>query len=108
MGTHNWWVEKRGGPDPKGDFNEVQFHLLDLLRYHGMTDEIDEGNRFRWQRVRCPFHDDRNPSASVHLGKQKFHCHGCDMAGGAVRLIMKWEGLKLQEALRWARENLEH
>lgn len=31
---------------------------------------------------RCPFHDDRSPSLSVNVAKNRWHCFGCQRGGG--------------------------
>jgi hypothetical protein len=36
--------------------------------------------------IRCPFHDDRNPSCSVSLRKRCYHCFGCPKPGGSGTL----------------------
>jgi hypothetical protein len=35
--------------------------------------------------VRCPFHDDHQPSLSVDLDLGVFYCHGCGAQGGGLR-----------------------
>ena len=36
---------------------------------------------------RCPFHEDRTPSFSVHPAKQLFYCHGCQAGGDVFEFI---------------------
>lgn len=46
--------------------------------------------------IRCPSHQDSNPSCSVRLGPDgtiQVKCHGCDFAGDALHLIAKANGL---------------
>jgi hypothetical protein len=43
-----------------------------------------------WAYLRCPFHDDKSPSASIDLKYQRFYCHGpCDFSGDVIDLV-KW------------------
>ena len=35
-----------------------------------------------WTSVCCPFHEDRNPSLSIHLVSGGFHCFSCGAHGG--------------------------
>lgn len=37
-----------------------------------------------WRSARCPFHDDKNPSLSIHVPSGGFNCHGCGAKGGDV------------------------
>lgn len=38
---------------------------------------------------RCPFHDDRHPSFTVHLPTQTWHCYGasCELGGDVIDLV---------------------
>jgi len=45
----------------------------------------------------CPFHGEKNPSASIH--KNRFYCFSCGLNGSAIDLIMKHEGKTFQEAV---------
>lgn len=36
------------------------------------------------QKVHCPFHHDKTPSLSLHLGTGAWKCFGCDANGGSV------------------------
>jgi DNA primase len=56
--------------------------------------------------MRCPFHDDKQASASVNLAKGAFRCHGCDAKGDAIGLIKTREGLDYQGAIQFAEEIL--
>ena len=39
----------------------------------------------------CPFHNDTNPSMSVHTGKGIAHCFSCGAGGNAISFIQKYE-----------------
>ena len=39
----------------------------------------------------CPFHNDTNPSMSIHTGKGIAHCFSCGAGGNAVSFIQKYE-----------------
>ncbi len=41
-------------------------------------------------RVRCPFHEDGHPSASINTHKQRFHCFTCGFDGDAIAVI-RWQ-----------------
>lgn len=56
----------------------------------------------RWKKISCPFHEDRNPSASInYLG---FHCFSCEREGDAYKLIMTETGCDFVAALTRAKE----
>ncbi len=38
-------------------------------------------------QVRCPFHDDKNPSCSININKEVFHCHACGQKGKLSKLL---------------------
>jgi CHC2 zinc finger len=37
-----------------------------------------------WVTFRCPFHDDRNPSAGMHRTRTTWRCHACGVGGNAA------------------------
>lgn len=37
-----------------------------------------------WISVRCPFHNERNPSLSINLVSGGFKCHACNARGGDI------------------------
>ena len=39
----------------------------------------------------CPFHNDTNPSMSIHIGKGIAHCFSCGAGGNAISFIQKYE-----------------
>lgn len=54
-------------------------------------------------RIRCAFHDDRNPSAGVYLGEDgawRFKCHGCGFHGDLYDVRAKAAGKPLADVIR--------
>ncbi|MBR6990253.1 MAG: hypothetical protein IKH95_10545 [Bacteroidaceae bacterium] len=49
----------------------------------------------------CPFHEDRHPSLSFHLGKNTFKCFVCGEHGNTISLVMKVRGLEFIPACCW-------
>lgn len=41
-------------------------------------------------RMRCPFHEDGHPSASINVRKQRFHCFVCQLNMDAIALV-RWQ-----------------
>ena len=62
------------------------------------TREVAERYGYKVSRngmMRCPFHDDRNPSMKVD---QNFICFGCQEKGDVIRFASKLFGLPAYEA----------
>lgn len=64
--------------------------------------DIPSGNG--WVRMRCPFHEDRTPSASVNLDLNGFVCHSCSRRGDGLKLLQSELGLSFREAANKAEE----
>ncbi|MBD3948306.1 DNA primase [Tuanshanicoccus lijuaniae] len=52
----------------------------------------------------CPFHEDRNPSFSIHSGKQIFKCFSCGRGGNVFSFLQEMEGISFPEAVQKAAE----
>lgn len=48
--------------------------------------------------ARCPFHDDRHPSASLRKGR--FHCYVCDLHLDIFAFLRKMTGCTFPEAMK--------
>ena len=57
-----------------------------------------------WQKLKCPFHNDRHASAGFNEDKGYFKCFTCDVSGDAYDIIMKQEGVGFVDAKRRAEE----
>lgn len=71
----------RGKPKPVERFNRD--HLPSPRAFwagHG----VNLPQRSGWVSVKCVFHDDRNPSLSIHPETGGFICHSCGAKGGDV------------------------
>lgn len=51
--------------------------------------------------VKCPFHDDKNPSMSINTNSGLFHCFGCGASGSAIGFVMKYNNLNYAEAMKF-------
>jgi len=49
---------------------------------------------------RCPFHNEKTPSFSVHPGQQFFYCFGCGASGDVFEFQMKYHNLDFPTALK--------
>lgn len=48
--------------------------------------------------ITCPFHDDNNPSLSVHSGSGVFKCWACEETGDFAKLIAEIDGISISDA----------
>ena len=48
----------------------------------------------------CPFHKEKTPSFSVHVGRQHYYCFGCHEHGDVFNFIQKIEKVGFPEAVR--------
>ncbi len=76
--------------------------IRDVLIHYGATD-LPLGHR-GWLPVRCNFHSDSQASASFSEQLEAFSCHGCEMRGDGLAIIMKVENVGFPEAAILARE----
>ena len=85
--------------------------LVAVLSYYSKIEgrDLDLG-RVRsvgWSKMRCPFHEDRNPSAQINLDTGHFRCFACNApSGDSYDIIMEREGIGFNDAKRWAADNL--
>lgn len=54
----------------------------------------------RNSKATCPFHEDRNPSASVNLDEGLWQCFSCARAGDVYTLIQEQLGGDFEQAAR--------
>jgi MinD superfamily P-loop ATPase len=64
------------------------------------------GAVFKGTAIKCPFHDDRTPSASVYEkdGVWRFKCHGCGVCEDIIGVQALAAGRKSADVLREARQ----
>lgn len=70
--------------------------LVEALKDAGAVVKAD-------RTVKCPFHDDRSPSGSIHKDDQgvwRFTCHGCGWGGDVFDVVEKSGGRKAEDVLR--------
>lgn len=100
----SWWIEEKGTVKRSGSrtvsLSEAKrrVSMAQLLRSYGLEVEHEDPD---WHAVRCPFHKDNNPSASVNHRLNRFRCHVCDIGGDVIDVISQHEGLSTKEALEW-------
>jgi DNA primase len=58
--------------------------------------------RSGWAAIRCPWHDDRTPSASFQSTDGVFVCHGCGIKGDVIDVARQTQGFTTRkEAAEW-------
>jgi DNA primase len=67
--------------------------LLAVLKHYDI-DEPRSGQR----KMRCPVHDDSNPSATVNREKGLWHCFACGAGGDGIALLQANEGWSYGQA----------
>ncbi len=53
--------------------------------------------------IKCPFHDDKDPSLKVYTNTNTFHCFGCGKAGDVIEFIQLKENCTKHEAIMKAK-----
>lgn len=71
---------------------------MEAVLLHYGADTVPNGNG--WRPMRCPFHDDRNASASTN--GEAFTCHACGVHGDSLAVIMNREQCSFKDALQVA------
>lgn len=52
-------------------------------------------------KCRCPFHDDRHPSLSFDVRRNRYRCYVCDAHGGVIDLVMNLRHCTFLEACNY-------
>lgn len=78
------------------DFNVIKANvsLAEVMRSYG----IEVNYKLDKQMIRCPFHDDRNPSMELNFVKNVFNCFGCGLHGTVLDFVMQIEKCSLTDA----------
>lgn len=71
-----------------------RYSITEVLEACGADVPAGDG----WVSVSCPFHDDQHSSASLSEDEGLFKCHGCDVSGDAIRVLMKAHAVTADEA----------
>lgn len=71
--------------------------VKDYLTQQGMTIK----GRTLWVKIRCPFHDDHDPSLSINTNTGAFKCFVCDAKGGdLIAFHMQLHGIGFVDACK--------
>ena len=88
------------------DFVEQVKNQIDILRIVGDYVRLKrQGVGERYVGL-CPFHSEKTPSFSVHVGHGFYKCFGCGAGGDAIKFVMEMEGFTFMEAVRAIAERM--
>jgi DNA primase len=73
---------------------------IEALLIEYFPDWVPPADRGGWTACKCPFHGERNASASVNYKENAFNCHGCGYKGDAIKIIQDKEGVSFRDAKR--------
>lgn len=62
--------------------------------------EVIKTNTEEQVKCLCPFHEDNNPSLSINLKSQLFHCHGCKAGGDLISLLAAKKGCSRAQIIK--------
>ena len=71
--------------------------LLEVVQRLGLGTPVKRGREFS---VRCPLHEDNDPSLRLNPEKQLWYCHPCGTGGDALQLLMRARRIEFHEAVR--------
>ena len=100
-----WMIRKSKLFTPKVDSKKIGIDKQDLLTAvdaaQVFSNELNQPIKdLKWQSVKCPFHEDSEPSLRILLPDGGFNCLGCGESGGTViDLVMKLHNLDFPTAI---------
>jgi hypothetical protein len=100
-----WMIRKSMLYTPKMESKKTGIDKRDLLAAidaaQVFSNELNQTVKdMKWQSVKCPFHDDEEPSLRILLPDGGFNCLGCGERGGStIDLVMKLHNLDFPQAV---------
>ena len=71
--------------------------IADVVRHYLPDSFQKKGKNYA---ARCPFHDDHDPSLSINVEKQIYHCFVCGHGGNSIRFVQEYTHCSFMEAVR--------
>lgn len=78
--------------------------ILDVVRRLGLG--VPESTYGREHVVRCPFHDDEDPSLTLNAAENLWYCFPCGEGGDVIRLVEDVREVQFHAAVKWIAENV--
>ena len=90
-----------GDPKNQGRCASSHEQLPDAVAYYQNRYPNEISASTGWVTVRCPFHNDKNPSLSINLDSGGFCCHACGERGSnVIEFHRKLKGISFTEAAK--------
>lgn len=77
------------------DASHLYFDWITVLNDAGVKDIQDLNGQYL---LKCPFHEDWNPSFRIRLHEHYYHCFSCGDFGSVAKLMYKTSGTTLQQS----------
>lgn len=83
------------------DIIKENIDIVDFCERQYNSVFIESNNQ--WFNTHCllPTHEDNNPSFGVNANNNTFKCFGCGEKGSVIDLVMKVEGINLNQAVQY-------
>ncbi|HUE20876.1 MAG TPA: DNA primase [Bryobacteraceae bacterium] len=81
------------------DFKDQLKSSVDIVKVIGEYVRLKKSGVSRYTGL-CPFHSEKTPSFSVHVGHQFYKCFGCGASGDVLKFVMEFEHVSFPEALK--------
>ncbi len=82
---------------------KAKLDIVACLSHFGI--DVHPGTR-RIAKVRCPFHDDKNPSLAIDVQENRAWCFGCNQGGDVLDLTCLFQSCSISEAIAYWKERL--
>jgi DNA primase len=92
-------VEDNSGKGSRMEFVEQLKSSVDIVTVIGEYVRLRRSGTNRYTGL-CPFHNEKNPSFSVHAVHQFYKCFSCGAGGDVLKFVMEKEGVSFYEALK--------
>jgi len=73
------------------------FLMADVVRLYGLEVIRTGSERYK---MRCPFHNDDDPSLVIYTGSNKWWCFGCSCGGDSIDFVSKYENMSISQAVK--------
>lgn len=81
------------------DFSQTVKQQADIVRVIGEYITLKKSGAQNYSGL-CPFHGEKTPSFSVHVGGQFYHCFGCGVSGDVFKFVQEIDKLSFPEAVK--------
>ncbi len=79
--------------------------IVDVFKRLGYT--VPE-SKYGRVKMKCPFHEDKDPSLSIDPDKNLFHCFGCQAGGSNIDAVIESrQAANVGDAIKWLGESFD-